>query len=206
MTDLLDHYRDDGPLSEMFRRAGPLRMQSLAITFVGLLCLGVGLLIDRGSGTGPASVVGIVAFLVLGMLGAAARRHPRIEWLVPPMLRFGEYVIVATLAWRAGGAEVWVAYVLLAMVAFHHYDIVYRLRHQRTAPSHLVSQLCGGWEVRTIVVTVAALVGVLLPVLIALAAWCGALFVSESMRSWLVLAMDETRRAHVGAEIEEEEV
>jgi hypothetical protein len=60
--------------------------------------------------------------------------------------------------------------------------------------------------VRSIVITVAAVVGVLTPVLIALAAWCGALYVSESMRSWVILALDETRRAHVGTEIEEEEV
>jgi hypothetical protein len=47
---------------------------------------------------------------------------------------------------------------------------------------------------------------VLAPVLVAAAAWCGAMFVSESMRSWVLLAIDETRRAHVGSEVEEEEV
>lgn len=206
MTDLLTHYRDDGPLSEMLRRAGPLRVQSLAVTFIGVVVAAIGLAVDGAGSTGPASLIGIVAFVLLGMVGVAARRHPRIQWLVPPLLRAGEYVIVATLAWRTGTTEMWLAYVLLAVVAFHHYDIVYRLRHQRAAPSRLVSQLCGGWEVRTIVITVAAVTGTLAAVLIALAAWCGALFVSESMRSWVVLALDETRRAHVGSEIEEEEV
>lgn len=206
MNDLLTHYRDDGPLSEMFRRAGPLRVQSLALTFVGLVAVAVGLAVDGPVRTGPASLAGITAFVLCGLVSAAARRHRRIQWLVPPMLRAGEYVVVATLAWRTGTTEMWLAYLLLAVVAFHHYDIVYRLRHQRTAPAHLVSQLCGGWEVRTIVVTAAAITGVLAPVLIALAAWCGALFVSESMRSWVILALDETRRAHVGSEIEEEEV
>jgi hypothetical protein len=206
MSDLLTHYRDDGPLSETLRRAGPLRAQSLAVTSAGTLAAAIGLAVDGGRGTGSASLLGIVAFVLLGMVGAAARWHPRIQWLVPPMLRAGEYVVIATLAWRIGLTEMWLAYVLLAVVAFHHYDIVYRLRHQHTAPSRLVSRLCGGWELRTIVVTVAAIGGVLAPALIALSVWCGALFVSESMRSWVVLALDETRRAHVGSEIEEEEV
>jgi hypothetical protein len=211
MTDLLTHYRDDGPLARLFMQAGPLRIQALAVTFIGVVAVAIGLAVDgvtfEGAGrTGPASLLGIAGFVLLGMVGAAARRHPRIQWLVPPLLRAGEYVIVATLAWRAGTPEMWLAYVLLAVVAFHQYDIVYRLRHQRTAPSQLVTQLCGGWEVRVIVITVAAVTGVLAAVLIVLAAWCGALFVSESMRSWLVLALDETRRAHVGSEIEEEEV
>jgi hypothetical protein len=206
MTDLLIHYRDDGPLSEIFRRAGPLRLQSLAVTAAAVVAAAIGLAIDGRGDTGSASLLGIAAFVLLGMVGAAARSHPRIQWLVPPMLRAGEYVVIATLAWRIGLTEMWLAYVLLAVVAFHHYDIVYRLRHQHTAPSRLVSRLCGGWELRTIVVTVAAIGGVLAPALIALSVWCGALFVSESMRSWVVLALDETRRAHVGSEIEEEEV
>jgi Family of unknown function (DUF5941) len=206
MTELLTHYRDDGPLSETFRRAGPLRVPSLAITAVGTVAVAAGLAVDGGRGTGAASLVGIAAFVLLGMLGGAGRQHPRVQWLVPPMLRAGEYVIVATLAWRTGHAEIWLAYALLAMVAFHHYDVVYRLRHQHAAPSALVSRLCGGWEVRVLVVTVAAVLGVLAPALIVLTVWCGALYVSESMRSWVVLALDETRRAHVGTEIEEEEV
>ena len=206
MIDLLTHYRDDGPLSEAFRRAGPLRVRSLAVTSAGAITAAIGLAVDGGRGTGSASLVGIAAFVLLGMAGAAARTHPRIEWLVPPMLRSGEYVIVATLAWRTGPTEMWLGYLLLAVVAFHHYDIVYRLRHQRAAPSQVVSRLCGGWELRVIAITVAAVTGVLAPVLIVLAAWCGALFVSESMRSWVILALDENKRAHVGSEIEEEEV
>lgn len=205
MIDLLTAYRDDGPLAQMVARAGRFRLQSLAITFAGVVAAGVGLAVD-GPSTGAASLTGIAAFLVLGMIGGAARRHPRVQWLVPPLLRAGEYVIVALLAWRAGTPATWLGYVLLSVVAFHHYDIVYRLRHQRTAPSPTVSLLCGGWEGRTLLITVAAVAGVLAPVLVAAAAWCGALFVSESMRSWVILALDETRRAHVGSEIEEEEV
>jgi hypothetical protein len=206
MRELLAHYRDDGPLSEAFGRAGPLRLQSLAVTWVGAVILAVGLAIDGRHATGTASLVGIAGFLLLGMVGAAARPHPRVQWLVPPVLRAGEYGIVATLAWRTGHTETWLAYALLALVAFHHYDVVYRLRHQHRAPSRTVSRLCGGWELRSIAVTLAAVGGVLAPVLTVLAVWCGVLYVSESLRGWVVLAFDETRRAHVGTEVEEEAV
>ncbi len=204
MTDLLQAYRDDGPLARAVgARAVPL--PSLLLTVFAAGAVAVGLAAD-GSAIGAWSVLGISLFLVLGMLGGAGRPNPRVQWLVPPLLRAGEYGIVAVLTLRADPAALWLAYTLLAVVAFHQYDIVYRLRHQRKAPSELVTLLGGGWDGRTLIVSVAALSGALGPVLAIMATWCGVLFVSESMRSWVTLALDETRRSHVGTEVEEEVV
>jgi Family of unknown function (DUF5941) len=199
----LVEYRDDGPIATSVRRVGTVRVESLTLTVLGVLAGTVGLLLD-GAVTGPASYAGIGLFVVLATLGAAARRGVRVQWLVPPLLRIGEYMTVAVLASRVDATTAAAAFVLLAVVAFHHYDIVYRLRHQHTTPSHLVSQLCGGWEVRTIVVVLAAATGTLLPTLLALAAWCGVLYVTESLRSWARLALDGTAVARAGAEIEED--
>jgi hypothetical protein len=206
MTTLLDEYRDDGPLAELVGRTRIRSVFALTLTAVGVLAAAAGLYADGASVTGVASVLGSVVFVTLGMAGGAARRSRRVQWLVPPLLRAGEYTIVATFAWRYGLPAAWLAFLLLVIVAFHHYDIVYRLRHQHAAPSRTVSRLCGGWEGRTIVVTVAAVTGVLVPVMIVLAAWCGAWYVSESLRSWTLLALDETRQMHSAAEIEEEAV
>jgi hypothetical protein len=199
----LVEYRDDGPIATSVRRVGTVRVESLTLTVLGVLAGTVGLLLD-GAVTGPASYAGIGLFVVLATLGAAARRGVRVQWLVPPLLRIGEYMTVAVLASRVDATTAAAAFVLLAVVAFHHYDIVYRLRHQHTTPSHLVSQLCGGWEVRTIVVVLATATGTLLPTLLALAAWCGVLYVTESLRSWARLALDGTAVARAGAEIEED--
>jgi hypothetical protein len=199
----LVEYRDDGPIATSVRRVGTVRVESLTLTVLGVLAGTVGLLLD-GAVTGPASYAGIGLFVVLATLGAAARRGVRVQWLVPPLLRIGEYMTVAVLASRVDATTAAAAFVLLAVVAFHHYDIVYRLRHQHTTPSHIVSQLCGGWEVRTIVVVLAAATGTLLPTLLALAAWCGVLYVTESLRSWARLALDGTAVARAGAEIEED--
>lgn len=205
MTALLDIYRDDGPVADAVRHNVKLTAWSLVLTAAGALAGAVGLAIDGSSSTGPASVIGIAAFVALGSLGAAARRHPRVQWLVPPLLRVGEYATVAVLAWRTGPSAGRSAVVLLIIIAFHHYDLVYRLRHQHAPPSHLVAQLCGGWEGRTVAVTLAATAGVLHPMLIVLIVWCGALYVTESMRSWARLALDE-RVADAAGPLEEEVV
>lgn len=204
MTALLQAYRDDGPLAPIVA-ARPVPAPSLLLTALASAAAAVGLLADRGT-VGPWSLAGIAVFVVVGMLGGAGREHPQVQWLVPPLLRGGEYGIVAVLTLRAEPSALWLAYALLAAVAFHQYDIVYRLRHQRKAPPALIARFGGGWEGRTIIVTIAAVAGILAPTLAVLAVWCGALFVSESMRSWITLALDETRRSHVGTEIEEEEV
>lgn len=204
MTGLLHAYRDDGPLARMVATS-TVRAPSLLLMMLAAAAVAIGLLSDDST-IGAPSLIGIAIFVVLGMLSGAAREHPRVQWLVPPLLRGGEHGIIAVLTLRADGTALWLAYALLAAIAFHQYDIVYRLRHQRKAPPTTLTLLGGGWEIRTIIVTIAAVVGVLAPALAILALWCGALFVSESMRSWITLALDETRGSHVGTEVEEEEV
>jgi hypothetical protein len=204
VTAPLVAYRDDGPLATTVRRAGTVDVGSLALTSLGVAAVAAGLLVD-GTTTGPASYAGIVLFFVAAAAGAAGRCNPRVQWFVPPLLRIGEYMTIAILAWRVDTTTTAAAFALLGVIAFHHYDIVYRLRHQHTTPSHVVSQLCLGWDGRTILVAVATATGVLQPTLIVLAAWCGALYVSESLRSWAVLALDSTRVAHAGAVVDEED-
>lgn len=203
MTDLLTEYRDDGPLARMVR-ARPVPASSLILTLLAAAAAVAGLSLE--STIGLASILGIVAFVILGTLGGAGRHQPRLQWLVPPLLHGGELGVIATVTSRAEPEALWLAYVLLAVIAFHLYDIVYRLRHQRKAPPTYVSVLGGGWEGRTLVVTAAAITGTLVPVLIVAAIWFGVLFMGESTRSWVALALDETRRSHVGTEVEEEEV
>ena len=194
-------YRDDGPIATSVRRTATIGIASPVLTVLGVLAGAVGLLLDDG---GPASYAGVGLFVVLATLGAAARRGGRMQWNVPPLLRIGEYGTVAVLAFRVDTTTMALAYVFLAIVAYHHYDIVYRLRHQNTAPSPLVTQLCGGWEGRTIVVALGAAAGALPPTLLALAGWCGALYVSESLRSWMMPATGGATITHAGAGIEED--
>lgn len=140
--------------------------------------------------------------------GLSPLRVPRVmarfAWIVPALVRAGEYGVIALLGWLGGRSVLPVIYGLLAAMAFHHYDIVYRLRHQRTPLPAWVGRLGLGWEGRILVLLAAALLDVLLPVATALAIWCGALFVTESVFSWVRIARDADRTIAVAAHDDEE--
>lgn len=197
MTDRLTAYRDDGPLTRLAVDRVRLPVSELPLTIGATAALVAGFAAD-GTTTGTPSVVGVTTLLLAGGLAGAARHRSRAGWLVPPLLRAGEYGAIAVLAHRAGQPAQTLAYVLLAVVAFHHYDIVYRLRHQGIAPPRIITALGAGWEGRTLLVLVATLMDVLTQTLAGLAVWCCLLFLSESLRSWSMFARDATGRSAVG--------
>ena len=132
------------------------------------------------------------------------RAVARFGWIIPALVRAGEYGLIALLGWLGGRSVLPVIYGLLAAMAFHHYDIVYRLRHQRTPLPVWVGRLGLGWEGRVLVLLAAAVLDVLLPVATGLAIWCGALFVTESVVSWVRTARDADRIIAVAAHDAEE--
>ena len=107
------------------------------------------------------------------------------RWITPPLLRASEYGFFAVLAWRTGGGALPATFALLTAVAFHHYDLVYRLRYQGVVPPRWVGVAGLGWEGRTALMLAATLAGVYGLAAIVLAAWCGLLFVPESAYSWV---------------------
>jgi hypothetical protein len=121
---------------------------------------------------------------------AAAAREPRagahpLAWLVPPLLRLVEYGSLIALTAAADPDALPVCFALLGVLAFHHYDTVYRLRHQRVAPPSWVQAIGGGWEGRLLVASALALGGGLRYGLAAAAIGLGLVYVVESVRSWL---------------------
>ena len=131
---------------------------------------------------------GPLAAAAAAMLGRAAdgRPHPvgRLAWLLPPLLRLGEYGLVLALAARSEPAALPLLYALLAVLAFHHYDLVYRLRGHGPTPPVWLSWLGGGWDGRSLVLLAAAAGGRLPEAAALLAVWCAALFVGESVTAW----------------------
>lgn len=203
MNPTLRAYRDDGALAQAARRAD-LPVSSLAITTIGVVLLVAGNVLPVAS-VGTASLAGVFAFVLCGVAGAAGRAHPRLEWLVPALVRGGEYGAVLWLASSAGAMALAPAYGLLAGVAFHHYDIVYRLRHLQVGPPRWVAVAGGGWEGRLLVLGLAASVDLLIPIAIIVAVWCTLLYVVESVATWIAVARDEQRIVDTG-ELEEEDV
>lgn len=112
------------------------------------------------------------------------KKAGRMSWLVPPVLRaleFGAFIAL-TLLFEPDAMPA--CFALLCALAFHHYDVVYRLRHQRSGPPQWVRFAGGGWELRLPIACVLAAVGWLEIGMIVAAIALGAIFVAESVNSW----------------------
>lgn len=184
-------YRDDGPLAELWSRwhvgGSSLLLMLLAVTLL-FTCLRL-----DGADTSWITVGGVALFVLAAGASAGARPAPLVQWLVPPLLRISEYGLIVWLGLRSGTDALAVVYGLLAALAFHHYDIVYRLRHQNAPPPMWVRSIGGGWGLRILLLTFAALADVFVPVAATLAVWCAMFYVAESVHSWTKVAQTERR-------------
>ncbi|MER6995507.1 DUF5941 domain-containing protein [Streptomyces sp. NPDC000410] len=82
-----------------------------------------------------------------------------LDWLVPPVFRATEYGVILLLAARSEvNGALPAAFGLVAAVAYHHYDTVYRIRGGTGAPPAWLVRTIGGHEGRTLVVAVLAAV------------------------------------------------
>ena len=172
--------RGDGPLARA--RLGPW----LPLPEVLLLALGAGLaavpalalvLSAALEGTPPSlsAPAWVLGGTTLALLARTARALPVLDWLSPSLLRTLEYAAAISLL----PAGPW-AYLWLATVAYHHYDLVYRVRTRGTpTPTWLVRAL-GGWEGRTLVLVGLALTGTG-DVLVVLVVLLAAVLVGETL-------------------------
>lgn len=191
-------YRDDGPLSAALGRLARGQLPPLPSAVAGALITGVLLLLGLAEERSALLFAPAMAMLLSGPASA----HPhngRLDWLVPPMLRATEYGFLGALG-IAQGVSPPVVYVLLAVLAYHHYDTVYRTR-QRLWPAPWVFRAGLGWDGRTLIAAAAAFLGVLPFAYVGLAAYLGVLFVTESVVTWTRTSRD----TGVMVNLEEEE-
>lgn len=182
---------DSGPVAE------------LASRFVGRMAPGAGIAAAViGSGAllwvawayefGARQVVVAAAFYAV-LAGAAVTRPLKgaLDWLVPPVFRAAEYTTVLILASKADvPGALPAAFGLVAAVAYHHYDTVYRIRGGTGAPPHWLVRTTGGHEGRVLLTTVLASVlasrATDFPVaLTALAVFVALVVLVESIRFWV---------------------
>ncbi|KOV66524.1 transferase [Streptomyces sp. AS58] len=145
----------------------------------------------------PAALWGASWQTALGALGyaglsAVAVARPlkgALDWLVPPFFRAAEYGTVLLLAAESDvNGTLPAAFGLVAAVAYHHYDTVYRIRGNAGAPPHWLTRAIGGHEGRTLLV---ALLAVLLTAaqfkvaLTVLAVAVALVVLVESIRFWV---------------------
>ncbi|MFI2261550.1 DUF5941 domain-containing protein [Streptomyces tubercidicus] len=184
---------DSGPLAELIARGarGRGRTGSFLAPVMAFLSAAV-LLVWVLFEDDPTSWLTVGVAVCSALLAGAAVSRPlkgALDWLVPPFFRAGEYVTVLVLAARADvPGALPAAFGLVAAVAYHHYDTVYRIRGGTGAPPRWLVRATGGHEGRILVITVLA--AALSPsgftiALTALAVVLALLVLVESIRFWV---------------------
>ena len=123
----------------------------------------------RGSGPADASLLLSRQFDAGPLLGLLIGLRPRhwfggvwsssVAWAIPAALRLMELGLVAMLAIVWAPAAVVVAFWWVSVVAFHHYDVLYRAIGGFGTPRWLI-WVGLGWDGRTLVVLVAFSLGI----------------------------------------------
>ncbi|WP_329250569.1 DUF5941 domain-containing protein [Streptomyces canus] len=147
---------DSGPLAGLLARylPGPPRRTAPLSAAAGAVAVTL-----AAWAWGPDWMVVLLAGLYV-LLSAEAVSHPlkgALDWLIPPLFRAAEYGTVLILAAKADvNGALPAAFGLVAAVAYHHYDTVYRIRGNAGAPPAWLVRAIGGHEGRTLLVTVLA--------------------------------------------------
>ncbi|SOE32197.1 Phosphatidylglycerophosphate synthase [Streptomyces sp. OK228] len=179
---------DSGPLVEPLARLarGTVRVAAPVSAAVG------GVLVVTSAllwGAGWQTVLCAVGYVLLSALAVIRPLKGALDWLVPPFFRAAEYLTVLVLAAKADvNGALPAAFGLVAAVAYHHYDTVYRIRGNAGAPPHWLVRAIGGHEGRTLLVTVLAALLTAAQFKVALTALAVAvalLVLVESIRFWV---------------------
>lgn len=183
---------DSGPLAEPLGgllKAPARRLPGFAAPAVALL--GGLAVVATAALTGfgaPWTVLAACVHVLTSALAVARPLKGPLDWLVPPFLRAAEYGTVLALAAHADvNGALPAAYGLVAAVAYHHYDTVYRIRGNAGAPPHWLVRAIGGHEGRVLAVAVlAALLTApqFTVALTVLAVAVALLVLAESIRFW----------------------
>jgi phosphatidylglycerophosphate synthase len=184
---------DSGALAQGFAEAfkkPARRLPGFAVPAIallgGLAVVATALFTDFGS---PWPIVAAAGYALTSGLAVARPLKGALDWLVPPFFRAAEYGTVLALAAHAGVNGVLpAAFGLVAAVAYHHYDTVYRIRGNAGAPPVWLTRTIGGHEGRTLLVTVLAALLTAAQFKVALTALAVAvalLVLVESIRFWV---------------------
>ncbi|MFJ8953071.1 DUF5941 domain-containing protein [Streptomyces sp. NPDC102381] len=180
---------DSGPIAEVVAKAVKAKAAPVVAAVGAVAVVAVSALTDFGS---VWPIVAAAVYCVTSGLAVSRPLKGSLDWLVPPIFRAGEYLTILVLAARADvQGALPAAFGLVAAVAYHHYDTVYRIRGNAGAPPHWLVRTIGGHEGRTLVVTVLA--ALLTPTDFATALTVFAVAVAlvvlaESIRFWVASA------------------
>ena len=188
--EAIARYRDDGPIARMLATPGrSLRLPPALLVAAAVAGL-VALAAAEGDGASNLEVAfGVAWVVVLAGLSSGRPHTDRFAWAVPGLLRVAEYGGLLWIAANAGDSSHAAAFALIAALAFHHYDLVYRPRFQGIAPPAWICLGAGGWEGRLVLACVLLVAGGLPAGMFILAGVLGVTFAVECALSWSRLSV-----------------
>jgi hypothetical protein len=179
----LESFRDDGPIARALGPLGrpvpaPLLATAAVVPLVAAMAI-------RGDDASNGLAVAVIAWLVLvaGLSGGRTGTS-RVRWMVPPLLRVGEYAGLLWLGTLAGASSEPAAFALLAALTLRHYDIVYGLRYRGAPVSDRLGVAAGGWDGRLALGCVLLVTGGLPAGFYVLAAIIAVVFSTAAIRDW----------------------
>jgi hypothetical protein len=185
-ASLLEFYRDDGPVAAAIGAGagGRLRVPAIALLLVAAFP-GLVAIVVEGDGAPRGVVFGAIAWAVLaGGLASSRPLDDRLRWLVPSALRVIEYAGLLWIASVAGASSLPAVFALLCAITYHHYDVVYGLRHRGVPLPRWVQAVGGGWDGRLLLGCVLGLVGALPAGFYVMAVAVAALFIGITIAQW----------------------
>ncbi|WP_338678048.1 DUF5941 domain-containing protein [Streptomyces sp. SCSIO 30461] len=186
---------DSGLLADSFAVAFAAVVRRLpAIAPLLAAAAGGAVVVSAAAFTAPGSwwpVAAAALYVATSGFAVARPLKGALDWLVPPVFRATEYGVILLLAARSGvEGALPAAFGLVAAVAYHHYDTVYRIRGGTGAPPAWLVRAIGGHEGRTLAVAVLAAVLVahgsgFTVAITALAVAVAVVVLVESIRFWV---------------------
>ncbi|MET9875071.1 DUF5941 domain-containing protein [Actinacidiphila glaucinigra] len=145
---------DTGPLAEWLTRLFRGRGVPAAALLGAAVMIATSLLAPAGS---PWPVAAACCYAVTSALAVSGPLKGALDWIVPPVFRAAEYTTILVLAAVSDvNGALPAAFGLVAAVAYHHYDTVYRIRGGTGAPPRRLVRATGGHEGRALLVTAVA--------------------------------------------------
>ncbi|MFF5051572.1 DUF5941 domain-containing protein [Micromonospora sp. NPDC000663] len=177
-------HRDDGPLVRrlpVVRPMGPLTLAVIAALGPAALLVAA-LWSDTPDGLRWAVPVALLVLLA-GGLGAGAAHNGPLDWLVPAALRAAEYLFAIAVG-VVGDAPGWLIFGYVFVLTVHHYDLTARLEKRQAAPPLHAATL--GWDGRSVLLTLAAIAGIVSIGMATLGAYLLVVFVASVVLAWFV--------------------
>jgi hypothetical protein len=193
----LDHETDLGPLA---RAVGPVAGLPFLLVWLGLLLPVPALVLLAGEATEARAVLLAASVLcAAAVLGAALRpgSEAPLLWEVPGLIWVLEAAVLVVVQRAFAPDSGPLVFGLLAVLAYHRYDAIYRMRDTGRPPAPALTRAGLGVDGRLLLVTtVAWLAPDALPAVLAvLAGWLTVLYLGESAVFWTRWLRPATRHS-----------